>query len=398
MGGADFRKPVPLRSGTVPVLPYIDAAYFEAERDKVFRRCWLNLAREEELPQPGDYLVKDLEVLDTQVLLVRGEDRRVRAFHNLCVHRGNRLALDRCGTARGFSCNFHGWTYDTTGRLRELPDRDQFPHLDPGQIHLKALACEVWNGFVFVNADPGPAVSLTDYLGELNGAFDGFPFADMRLAAFYHAEVDANWKLVADALQEAYHAPILHRRTVADAVAGPDNPHCHLASVRIHGRHHALSVHGNLSHQPTPMERIAFQYSATPVYPAPSAPSDSQALGVNPQREAAWIFDINVLFPNFHLDPSGTWYGTYHLWPLAVDRTRWEFRIYMYPPKNAGDAVAQEYTKVLGRFVQREDLCTVEATHAMLRSGALQELRLSAQELPLLHSLEVVEAHLRGDW
>lgn len=146
------------------------------------------------------------------------------------------------------------------------------------------------------------------------------------------------------------------------------------------------------------MERIAFQYSATPVYPAPSAPSDNQAPGVNPQREAAWIFDINVLFPNFHLDPSGTWYGTYHLWPLAVDRTRWEFRIYMYPPKNAGDALAQEYTKVLGRFVQREDLSTVEATHAMLRSGVLKELHLSAQELPLLHSLEVVEAHLRGDW
>jgi len=396
MGGVDFATGAPLRSGTVPVRPYIDVDYYEAERKRVFGRCWLNLAREEELAKPGDYLVKDLEVLQTQVLLVRGDDQQLRAFHNICLHRGNRLARDRCGNARGFMCNFHGWVYDTKGQLRELPDEDQFPHLDPEKIALKSLACSVWNGFVFVNADPEPQTSLVQFLGEMNGAFEGFPFADMQLTAFYHAEVNANWKLVGDALQEAYHAPILHRQTVADAVAGPDNPHCHLASLRLHGDHHGLSVHGNLHHQPTPIEKIAFDYSASPVYPAPAAPSDSQAPGVNPRRESAWIFDINVLFPNFHLDPSGTWYGTYHLWPLAVDRTRWEFRIYMTPPQNAGDMVAQEYTKVFGRFVQREDLSTVEATHEMLRSGALAELHLSAQEMPLLHSLEVLESYMQG--
>lgn len=398
MGGPQFLTPVALRSGAVPVRAYTDPAYYEAERQTVFRRCWLNLARVEELPEPGSYLVRDLEVLDTQVLLVHGDDGRIRAFHNLCVHRGNRLVRDACGKARGFQCNFHGWTYDATGRLRELPDREQFPHVDPAGMRLKAMACEVWEGFVFVHADPAPTETLAEYLGEVATAFAGFPFSEMRLAAHYHAEVNANWKLVADALQEAYHAPTLHRRTVADAVMTPANPYCHLASVRLHGRHHALSVYGNLEHRPTPMEELAFRYSATPIYPAPSAPSDAQASGVNPQREAAWIFDINVLFPNFHLDPAGTWYGTYHLWPLAVDRTRWEFRIYMYPPRNAGDLLAQEYTKVLGRHVQREDLSTVEDTHAMLRSGALDEIQLSAQELPLLHSYEVVDAHVRGQW
>jgi phenylpropionate dioxygenase-like ring-hydroxylating dioxygenase large terminal subunit len=396
VGGPEFLTPVALRSGSVPVRAYVDAEYFAAERERVFRTCWLNLARAEELPEPGSYLVRDLEMLDTQVLLVRGDDGVIRAFHNLCVHRGNRLAIERCGKARGFQCQFHGWTYDARGALRELPDREQFPHLDPAGLSLKALACEVWEGFVFVCAQPRE--TLAEYLGEVATAFRGFPFGQMRLAAHYHAEVRANWKLVADALQEAYHAPTLHRRTVADAVMTPQNPYCHLASVRLHGRHHALSVFGNLEHRPTPMEEIAFRYSTTPVYPAPSAPSDAQAPGVNPQREAAWMFDINVIFPNFHLDPAGTWYGTYHLWPLAGDRTRWEFRIYMYPPKNAGDLVAQEYTRVLGRHVQREDLSTVEATHAMLKSGALDHIHLSAQELPLLHSYEVVDAHVRGDW
>lgn len=398
MGHSAFLEPVALRSASVPVRPYVDPEYFVAERERVFRRCWLNIARSDELPERGSYLVRELEVLDTQVLLVHGEDDRIRAFHNICVHRGNRLAQEPCGRAPGFQCQFHGWTYDLTGALRELPDREQFPHLDPATLRLPSLACEIWEGFVFVHAQPDPPQSLHDWLGELVPAFAGFPFGEMQLAAHYHAEVHANWKLVADALQEAYHAPTLHRRTVADTVMSPHNPYCHLASVRLHGPHHALSVHGNLEHQPTPIEQLAFRYSATPVYPAPSATAADQAPGVNPQRETAWMFDINVIFPNFHLDPAGTWYGTYHLWPLAVDRTRWEFRIYMYPPRNAGDLFAQEYTRVLGRHVQREDLSTVEATHAMLRSGALEQLQLSAQELPLLHSHDVVDAHVRGDW
>ena len=101
MGHSAFLEPVALRSASVPVRPYVDPEYFVAERERVFRRCWLNIARSDELPERGSYLVRELEVLDTQVLLVHGEDDRIRAFHNICVHRGNRRVGKGLACQRG---------------------------------------------------------------------------------------------------------------------------------------------------------------------------------------------------------------------------------------------------------------------------------------------------------
>src|SRR5688500_12305432 len=100
-----------LGTGPVPVEPYVSAEYFELERERIFRREWLNVALERELPNPGDFVVRELEVCNTSIIVVRGEDRRIRAFHNICSHRGNRLVFAARGSSAALTCRYHGWSY-----------------------------------------------------------------------------------------------------------------------------------------------------------------------------------------------------------------------------------------------------------------------------------------------
>src|SRR3546814_1494748 len=107
-------------TGPLAVEPYISAEFFEKEREKIFRRAWLEVARTEELPNAGDYVVREIEVLKTSILLVRGKDGVVRGFHNVCTHRGMAVAICDKGNAQGFICNFHGRSEEHTSELQSL--------------------------------------------------------------------------------------------------------------------------------------------------------------------------------------------------------------------------------------------------------------------------------------
>ena len=122
-----------LGTAPVPVEVMTSPAYFELEREKIFKKSWLNVGRVDDIPERGDYMVKDLAIVQTSLIIVHGSDGRVRALHNVCSHRGNQVAKS-CGNAKGFSCGFHGWTYDTTGALVFCPDEPQFFNLDKGKL------------------------------------------------------------------------------------------------------------------------------------------------------------------------------------------------------------------------------------------------------------------------
>jgi len=127
-----------LNRGPVPVEPYISAAYFEKEREAIFRRHWMNVCRIDDVPNPGDYIVKDIAILKTSLLIVHGSDGTVRAFHNVCQHRGNQLVGDHTkGCSKFFSCGFHGWVYDAEGKLVNVPDAEEFYDLskDPWEFN-----------------------------------------------------------------------------------------------------------------------------------------------------------------------------------------------------------------------------------------------------------------------
>jgi len=205
--------------GTSPVdyRDSVDPAYYEAEREAVFKRTWLNVGRVERLSRTGSYFTRELAVADTSLILVRGKDGQIRAFHNICRHRGNKLvwndfpAEETTGTCRQFTCKYHAWRYGLDGELTFIQQEDEFFGVDKSRYGLKAVRCEIWEGFIFVNLDP-EAAPLADYLGELAKGLEGYPFGEMTEVYTYRAEIGSNWKLFIDAFAEFYHAPVLHQK------------------------------------------------------------------------------------------------------------------------------------------------------------------------------------------
>lgn len=385
--------------GTVPVGVTTSPDYFEREREHVFRRHWLNVGHTCEVPNPGDYVLKALPTLGVEVILVRGQDSQLRAFYNICTHRGNKVVREQpAGNATGFSCNFHGWTYDLEGRLRHLPDAPEFPGLDPCDHGLRALAVGIWENFVFVHpaGDQAP-VPLDEWLGEVRTGLAGGHLSQLELSATFRASVNVNWKVFHDAFSEGYHVATIHRRSIADAFLSRDNPYCNLAAVRLYQHHHIASVvGGNPEHRPTRAEQLVARYGGSK-YGVPSVEMfDQLPAGLNPARHPAWAFDIVEVFPNFAAHVGPDYCYTYNFWPTAVDRTEWEMRLYQMPARNLGEVIARQYTAVVLRDTVREDVNTTEATQQNLMSGFIERLALGRQEALLRRRYDVVDRCVRA--
>jgi len=379
-----------LGTGPAPIEPYISQEYFELERERIFRKVWLNVGREEEIPKPGDYLVKDLPVCNTSILVVRGKDGRVRAFHNVCSHRSNKVVWDQQGSCQTFACKFHGWTYNLEGQLSFVPDEKSFFDLKKGGLGLTAVTADTWQGFIFIHLDPQPTETLSEYLGELGKRLTEYPFTEYSATRFvWQTELRTNWKLIKDAFQEAYHVAFVHKRSIPDAVTSKENPFCHALDIKLYPHHRSLSLYGNPAHKPTPIEALAYRFGNLILrneYSTQHLPP-----GVNPTKSQSWSLDLNVIFPNFFVDVTEGTYFTYNIWPMAVDRTLWEVRAYYPQAQSAGQRFSQEYSKVFFRDALMEDANTLEATQSVLASGAKAHFILQDQELLIRHDHKVHE-------
>src|SRR5260370_41355347 len=146
----------------IPKDRYLSSAFLASEYERLWPRGWNLVGPTGDVAEPGDYLVFD--VGPESILVVRGDDGRVRAFHNVCQHRGRRLRDEGCGHASTSQCPERLWTYSRDGGLTWVPDSDDFPQGDPtGCVSLPEGRCETWNGWVFVNLDRD-AEPLTEFL------------------------------------------------------------------------------------------------------------------------------------------------------------------------------------------------------------------------------------------
>ena len=376
-----------LGAGPLSTAPYTSRDYFARERDRIFSRHWLFVCREDDVPETGSYFVRDLPNLPASVLVVRAADGRIRAFHNVCRHRGNRLAGGQ-GRVRRLVCNYHGWSYATDGTLAGVPDGDQFIGLDRSRCGLRPLATELWQGFVFVNLDDSPAQSLDGYLGSLGHRISGFPYGEMRRVARYRAELATNWKTAMDIGREGYHIRYVHRGTAPDSHAGGDNPYAHLPYMDIIGPHAANSLGVNPNHRPSPAESFANRFGQTVIQRGDE--TTGQPACLNPGGAEFWGFDAYFIFPNFGLILGPGWYTTDLFVPVAVDRTIWEQSFYARPPRSAGERISLEFSSVLARDLVREDWAQVERVQCGLNTGAIEHFHLSDQELLVRHAYETV--------
>ncbi len=382
-----------LGSAPVPTEPCISPEYFKLEKERVFQRVWLYVGREEEVKNPGDYMVKDLPALNTSLIIVRGKDGSVRSFHNICSHRGNKLAWNKSGSCRSFSCKFHSWTYNLEGALIGVPDEEMFTDFRRSEHGLIPVATQTWEGFIFINADRKPAQTLGEYLGDLGHKLKGFPYAQMTATYAYETELKCNWKVALDAFSEAYHVNTVHGRSYPDTFTGKNNKMCHLPEVKLYGPHRSAVVYGNPDHQPSPAAALAYRFGESVTKRASSL--EELPPQVNPTRSLEFAFDLNVIFPNLilHILP-GTWF-THQFWPISVDRTLWEGRAYWRPAANAGERFAQEFNNCVLRNAWLEDTGTMEATQQALSSQVKTHFVLQEQEILVRHSYKALEDYVQ---
>ena len=190
---------------------YASDEIFAADVEAVMMREWHFAGLANEIPGAGDYMLFDL--LDESVILVRGEDGQVRAFANVCRHRGSRVCLEHRGSARQFVCPYHAWTYNLDGSLRHA--RLMGPELDQDGLGLKPVACEVFHGLIFVSLADNPA-SFDQLRAEVDAPLAPFSLDQTRIAHRESYEVQANWKLLVENYNECYHCAPAHpeyRRT-----------------------------------------------------------------------------------------------------------------------------------------------------------------------------------------
>jgi Rieske 2Fe-2S family protein len=210
---------------SLPSSYYQSAEIFAQEKEKIFCREWFCAAREEQLPEPGDYLV--LNVAGESILLVRTKDGEVKAHYNVCRHRGARLVPESSeeekGAIRlaggvlgstGIRCAYHQWTYGLEGNLLNAPYTKEGEAFCKADFSLYPVGVERWGGFVFLNLTPDQATrearTLTTQFGEAIERTKRYPLSDLRTAKRITYEVEANWKIVLENYNECYHCGSVH--------------------------------------------------------------------------------------------------------------------------------------------------------------------------------------------
>ncbi len=188
----------------VPKERYFDPDFYALECEQLWPRVWQMACRLEEIPAAGDAV--EYEILDQSVVVVRTSDTEVRAFQNACRHRGVKLVDGRDTCGGGFVCPFHGWCYGLDGTNTYVGRAGTFAehNLQPGDIDLRVVRCEVWGGCAWINLDDG-APPLRDCIEPAATILDAWKVESVRAEWWRAFRLPVNWKLAQEAFMEQYH-------------------------------------------------------------------------------------------------------------------------------------------------------------------------------------------------
>lgn len=218
---------------TFPVEAYLSPDYARAEADRLWAKVWQHAGRVEEIPEVGDFLTYNIG--RDSILIVRTAPDRIKAYHNVCSHRGRQL-IDTPPDSNGvaghrklFHCGFHAWRYDLDGNCTfKLDEQDWKGMLSDERTHLAEVQVDIWGGWLFINMDP-QAMPLREFLEPAAGILDPFEFGKMRYKWRQWVVFDCNWKTAIEAFMEPYHVEGTHPQLVAFGNT--------YAWSKAHGRH-----------------------------------------------------------------------------------------------------------------------------------------------------------------
>jgi phenylpropionate dioxygenase-like ring-hydroxylating dioxygenase large terminal subunit len=216
--------------GSFEATDFTDPGIAARERDLVFGRVPSIVAHTSELPEPHDFLT--LRMPRNQIIVVRQKDGGVKAFVNLCRHRGALLEEREKGRCRLFSCGYHRWSYDTDGTLRTVTRGSTFGEIDRAEHGLVELPTQERHGFIWLVDDADAAIDVADWLGpDMDGVLSQYGLADLVAFQAEGFEEPVNWKIMQDAFLDGYHIQYAHPNTAAKHV------HTNVQAFEDFGRH-----------------------------------------------------------------------------------------------------------------------------------------------------------------
>lgn len=347
---------------TLPAWTYNNAEFFALERERLLLPNWQPVCHVSEIPEPGAYATFDF--LRERALVLRGEDGRIRAFHNVCRHRAAAVAQGRFGRCKGaLRCFYHGWSYGLDGRLKAVPGEADFPGLDQSQYGLRSLPIEVWMGFVFVRFREGGA-SVAERMAPYADEVAQYRIAEMvPRSEPYHIEIPVDWKNVMDNFLEGYHVPVGHPGLYR--LFGTDY---HLdirpgdVSRAVAHMHDKLSANWSERHYQRLLPDLAH---------------------LRPDRRRAWAY--YALLPNLAFDVYPDQVDLFHLLPLGPGRCALRGRAYRLPGFPAEMERRLDACRYLGWRINgpvlQEDNVLVESVQRGLESSSYKVGVLSQKEI-----------------
>lgn len=202
--------PAPLTGTALPAKYFTDPAVFARARARIFFRTWQFACHASQVQNAGDYFA--FTVCGESLFVMRGRDAKLRAFYNVCRHRGHPLLEDGGGRCANIVCPYHAWSYELDGRLRMAPGANRVAGFDPRNIRLRAVKLEEFLGFVFINFDDDAPALDDSYPGVRAAALALCPDIESRkLAHAFSAREACNWLLAVENYNECYHCPTAHR-------------------------------------------------------------------------------------------------------------------------------------------------------------------------------------------
>jgi choline monooxygenase len=198
------------RSETIPSSWYTHPEMREFEREHLFAKSWQYIGHSSQVQHPGDYIIGT--AAGNPIIIVRGKDNTLRAFYNVCRHRGGPLAIEPSGNCNALQCKYHGWTYLLDGSLRGVPQFDRVELFDKKDFGLTPVALDEWEGLLFVNLNEHSATSnpLPSVYKGITERIAPATLSSKKLYRRIIYDVNCNWKVYVDNYLEGYHLPYVH--------------------------------------------------------------------------------------------------------------------------------------------------------------------------------------------
>lgn len=194
-------------SGRVAKQRYLSSLFSNLEQSRLWDRTWQWACLEDDVPDSGSYF--EYQVADQSILVLRGDDGVIRAFHNVCPHRGNRLRSGSGTLKAELACHYHRWTFDLIGALKRVPSREGFPAFEDSCFGLRQVQLDTWNGYIFVNLDEH-AQPLLEYLAPLTDRLAPYHWEEHTCTHSLTVPIAANWKTMVDGFLDVYHLQGVH--------------------------------------------------------------------------------------------------------------------------------------------------------------------------------------------